>query len=192
MLLLIVGLILFLGMHSANLLAPGIRAGVSARIGVLPWKGIYALVSIVGFVLIVVGYGDARLQPTWLWTSPVWTRHLAALLMLPAMILLVATYVPGNRIKARIGHPMLLATKVWALAHLFANGALHEVILFGSFLAWAVFGFIVCRKRDRASGKQYPVAGIGRDIIVVIVGVVLWAGFSFHLHRMLFGVGPFG
>ncbi|MDF1629649.1 MAG: NnrU family protein [Alcanivoracaceae bacterium] len=192
MLMLVIGLILFLGMHSANMLAPGLRAGAVARIGVLPWKGFYALVAIAGLVLVVLGYGEARMQPTWLWTSPVWTRHLAALLMLPVMILLVATYVPGTRIKARIGHPMLLATKIWALAHLFANGAVHEVILFGSFLVWAVFGFIVYRKRDRASGKQYPVASVGRDILAVVIGVVFWALFSFHLHRMLFGVGPFG
>lgn len=190
--LLIVGLVLFLGMHSSNLLAPGLRAGALSRIGVLPWKGLYALVSLAGFALLVIGYGEARMQPTWLWVSPVWTRHLAALLMLPALILLVAAYVPGSRIKARLGHPMLLATKIWALAHLLANGAVHEVILFGSFLAWAVFGFIVLRKRDRASGKHYPLAGISRDIAAVVLGVALWAGFSFYLHRMLFGVAPFG
>jgi uncharacterized membrane protein len=192
MLLLIVGLILFLGVHSINMLAPALRADGVARLGVMGWKGAYAVISLIGFVLIVVGYGAARMQPDWLWMSPVWTRHLAALLMLPAMILLVATYVPGTRIKARIGHPMLLATKIWALAHLFANGALHDLILFGSFLGWAVLGFIIHRKRDRAAGKQYPVAGVGRDIVAVAAGVIVWAAFSFHLHRLLFGVGPFG
>ncbi|MFN3713414.1 MAG: NnrU family protein [Alcanivoracaceae bacterium] len=192
MLLLIAGLILFLGVHSINMLAPDFRAAMVAKLGTMGWKGVVALISLIGLVLIVVGYGEARMQPTWLWMSPVWTRHLAALLMLPAMILLVATYVPGTRIKARVGHPMLLATKIWALAHLFANGALHDLILFGSFLVWAVLGFIIHRKRDRATGKQYPVVGVSRDIIAVVAGLIVWAAFSFHLHRLLFGVGPFG
>ena len=192
MLMLIAGLVLFLGIHSVNMLAPGWRAGSVAKLGLWGWKGLVAVVSLVGFVLIVVGYGEARQQAVWLWTSPVWTRHLAALLMLPAMILLVATYVPGNRIKARVGHPMLLATKVWALAHLFANGALHDLLLFGGFLAWSVAGFIIHRRRDRAAGTRYAAAGIGRDLTTLVVGVVVWALFSFHLHRWLMGVGPFG
>ena len=108
MLLLILGLILFLGMHSARLFAADKRASFIAAKGPLAWKGIYALVSIVGFVLIIYGYGQARMSPTWLWISPVWTRHLAALLTIPAFILIVATYIPGSCIKARVGHPMLL------------------------------------------------------------------------------------
>ena len=154
MLLLIAGLIIFLGVHSINLLAPQWREQKIQQLGALPWKGIYAFLSLLGFALLVSGYGAARMEPIWLWQAPVWTRHLAALLTLPAFILLLATYVPGTHIKARIGHPMLLATKTWAIAHLLANGGLHDVLLFGGFLAWAVFGFIVLRKRDRAVGKQ--------------------------------------
>lgn len=189
---LIAGLFLFLGIHSLNMLAPGLRTRMVDRLGLIGWKGVFAVISLIGFVLLVWGYGQARSEPVWLWQSPVWTRHLASLLMLPAMILLAATYVPGTRIKARIGHPMLLATKIWALAHLAANGTLADLALFGSFLIWAVAGFVILRRRDRANGTQYPVAGIGRDIIAVVVGLVLWGLFAFHLHRLLMGVGPFG
>ncbi len=189
---LIAGLLLFLGIHSLNMLAPAVRNRMVSRLGLIGWKGVFAVISLIGFVLLVWGYGQTRSEPVWLWQSPVWTRHLASLLMLPAMILLVATYVPGTRIKARIGHPMLLATKIWALAHLAANGTLADLVLFGSFLIWAVAGFVILRRRDRASARQYPVAGIGRDIIAVVVGVVLWGLFAFHLHRLLMGVGPFG
>ncbi len=189
---LIAGLFLFLGIHSLNMLAPALRVRMVDRLGLVGWKGLFAVISLIGFVLLVWGYGQARSEPVWLWQSPVWTRHLASLLMLPAMILLVAAYVPGTRIKARIGHPMLLATKIWALAHLAANGTLADLLLFGSFLAWAVAGFIVLRRRDRAAGKLYPAAGVVRDMTAVVVGVVLWALFAFHLHRLLIGMGPFG
>ena len=153
MLLLILGLILFLGVHSTRLFAPEWRAKHIAAKGLMTWKGLYALVSIIGFVLIIYGYGQARLDPTWLWISPVWTRHLAALLTIPAFILLVATYIPGSCIKAKVGHPMLLGVKFWALAHLIANGSLADLLLFGGFLAWAVALFVVSRKRDRLAAR---------------------------------------
>lgn len=189
---LIAGLFLFLGIHSLNMLAPALRIHMVDRLGLIGWKGLFAVISLTGFVLLVWGYGETRSAPVWLWQSPVWTRHLASLLMLPAMILLVAAYVPGTRIKARIGHPMLLATKVWALAHLAANGSLADLLLFGSFLIWAVAGFVVFRRRDRATGRQYPSAGIARDITAVLVGLALWGLFAFYLHRLLIGIGPFG
>ncbi|ASP38541.1 hypothetical protein CHH28_07570 [Bacterioplanes sanyensis] len=192
MLLLIVGLLIFLGVHSINFLAPNWRQQRIHQLGALPWKGLYAIASLLGFALLVIGYGQARLEPTWLWLAPTWTRHLAALITLPAFILLLATYVPGTHIKARIGHPMLLATKVWALSHLIANGGLHDVLLFGGFLAWAVFGFIVLRKRDRAADKQYPAVGIVRDVIAVVLGLVAWAAFAMVGHVWLIGVAPFG
>lgn len=190
--LLILGLILFLGVHSTRIFADGFRTQQRARFGELPWKAIYALLSIAGFALIVIGYGEARLAPVVLWTPPVWTRHVAALLTLPAFILLVAAYLPGTRIKARIGHPMVLGTKFWAIAHLLANGNLADVVLFGAFLAWAVALFIVSRRRDRASGTTYPPApGISRDVTAVVAGLVAWALFAFVLHAMLIGVAPF-
>jgi|TARA_Y100000758_G_scaffold56252_1_gene35994 uncharacterized membrane protein len=192
MLLLILGLILFLGMHSARLFAANKRASFIAAKGPLAWKGIYALVSIVGFVLIIYGYGQARMSPTWLWISPVWTRHLAALLTIPAFILIVATYIPGSCIKARVGHPMLLGVKFWALAHLIANGSLADLLLFGGFLAWATALFVVSRKRDRAAGVSYGKGKPVMDAVVVVVGLVAWAAFAFYLHGAWIGVKPMG
>lgn len=192
MLLLILGLILFLGMHSARLFAADKRASFIAAKGPLAWKGIYALVSIIGFVLIIYGYGQARMSPTWLWISPVWTRHLAALLTIPAFILIVATYIPGSCIKARVGHPMLLGVKFWALAHLIANGSLADLLLFGGFLAWATALFVVSRKRDRAAGVSYGKGKPVMDAVVVVVGLVAWAAFAFYLHGAWIGVKPMG
>ncbi|MEL0168857.1 MAG: NnrU family protein [Pseudomonadaceae bacterium] len=192
MLLLILGLILFLGMHSARLFAADKRASFIAAKGPLAWKGMYALVSIIGFVLIIYGYGQARMSPTWLWISPVWTRHLAALLTIPAFILIVATYIPGSCIKARVGHPMLLGVKFWALAHLIANGSLADLLLFGGFLAWATALFVVSRKRDRAAGVSYGKGKPVMDAVVVVVGLVAWAAFAFYLHGAWIGVKPMG
>ncbi|WP_425056755.1 NnrU family protein [Pseudomonas abyssi] len=192
MLLLMLGLILFLGMHSARLFAADKRASFIAAKGPLAWKGLYALVSIVGFVLIIYGYGQARMSPTWLWISPVWTRHLAALLTIPAFILIVATYIPGSCIKARVGHPMLLGVKFWALAHLIANGSLADLLLFGGFLAWATALFVVSRKRDRAAGVSYGKGKPVMDAVVVVVGLVAWAAFAFYLHGAWIGVKPMG
>ena len=192
MLLLILGLILFLGMHSARLFAAEKRASFIAARGPLAWKGIYALVSIIGFVLIIYGYGQARVSPTWLWISPVWTRHLAALLTIPAFILIAATYVLGSCIKARVGHPMLLGVKFWALAHLIANGTLADLLLFGGFLAWATALFLVSRKRDRAAGVGYGKGKPVMDAVVVVVGLVAWAAFAFYLHGAWIGVKPMG
>ncbi|UAW98200.1 NnrU family protein [Halopseudomonas nanhaiensis] len=191
MLALIAGLVVFLGVHSVGLFAAGWRAQMIARLGPLAWKGLYALVAVVGLVLIVHGYGQARLSPTWLWVPPVWTRHLAALLTLPAFILLVATYLPGSHIKARVGHPMLLGVKFWAIAHLIANGTVADLLLFGSFLIWAVALFVVLRRRDRIAGVVRS-GRASRDVAVVVVGLVAWVAFALWLHKLLIGVAPFG
>lgn len=188
---LILGLIIFLGAHSVRIVAEPWRLRTIGRIGELPWKGLYSLVSLAGFVLIVIGYGEARQLGLPLYDPPTFTRHIASLLMLPAMVLLVAAYVPRNHLKARFGHPMLLAVKLWALAHLLSNGRAAEVILFGAFLAWAVADFIAARRRDRAAATVYP-AGEGlRTVIVVVAGVLLWAVFAAVLHQSLIGVAPF-
>jgi uncharacterized membrane protein len=192
MTLLMLGLVLFLGVHSTRIVADGWRTATIARIGEKPWKGIYSLLSIAGFVLLVIGYGAARQSPVVLYAPPVWTRHLAALLTSPAVVLLAAAYVPGNAIKRAIGHPMMAGVKVWALAHLLANGTLADVLLFGTFLAWAVLGFIAARRRDRAVGTTYPADPGSRTAITVVVGLVAWAVFAFALHRPLIGVAPFG
>ena len=192
MTLLILGLVLFLGVHSTRIVADSWRTATIARVGEKPWKGIYSLLSIAGFVLLVIGYGAARQSPVVLYAPPVWTRHLAALLTIPAFVLLAAAYVPGNAIKRAVGHPMMAGVKVWALAHLLANGTLADFLLFGTFLSWAVLGFIAARRRDRASGTTYPAGPGSRTAIAVVAGLVAWAVFAFALHRPLIGVAPFG
>lgn len=189
---LILGLLMFLGMHSARIVAEGWRTQVIAQRGPGAWKGLYTVVSLVGFGLIIWGYGQARLTPVVLWASPVWTKHLAALLVLLALVLLVAAQVPGNGIKARLHHPMVLGVKLWAGAHLLANNTLADLLLFGSFLLWAVLDFRSARQRDRAAGTVYPAGSAGRTVLVVVLGVAVWALFAFWLHAVLFGVRPFG
>ncbi len=189
---LILGLVLFLGVHSVRIFASDWRDAQVARLGLWPWKGVYALVSVLGLGLIVWGYGLARADPVVLWVSPVWTRHLAALLTVPAFILLVAAYLPGSQIKARIGHPMVAGVKIWALAHLLANGSLADVALFGAFLVWAVASFTSSRRRDRLAGRSYAAQGWSRDVAVAGVGLAAWAGFAFWGHTWLIGAKPFG
>jgi len=192
MTLLLAGLIVFLGCHSVRIFAEPWRAAQIARLGPNGWKGLYTLVAIAGFALIVWGYGAARLAPTVLYVPPLWTRHVAALLTVPAFILLAAAYVPGTRIKAWIGHPMVAGVKVWAFAHLLANGTLADVALFGSFLAWAIADFVAARRRDRASGTVYVAGPLSRDAAAVAIGLAAWAAFAFWLHGWLIGVRPFG
>jgi uncharacterized membrane protein len=189
---LILGLVLFLGVHSTRIVADGWRTATIARIGEKPWKGLYTLASIAGFVLIVVGFGLARRNPVYLWEAPMGMRHLAGALLLVAFVLLAATYVPRNAIKVKLHHPMVLAVKVWALAHLLANGNLADVVLFGAFLVWAVFSFRAARGRDRAAGTVYPPGTASGTAITVAVGIAAWAVFAFWAHGLLFGVRPFG
>jgi len=189
---LILGLVIFLGVHSIRIVADGWRTATIARVGDKPWKGVYSLASIAGFVLIVVGFGLARRDPVYLWQAPMAMRHVAGLLVLVAFILLVATYVPRNAIKAKLHHPMVLSVKVWALAHLLANGNLADVVLFGAFLVWAVFSFRAARRRDRVNGTVYPPGTASGTAITVVIGVVAWAVFAFWAHGLLFGVRPFG
>jgi uncharacterized membrane protein len=192
MTLLIAGLLLFLGAHSVRIVAEPWRAAQIARRGEERWKRAYSVVSIAGFALLVYGFGVARGMPVVLWAAPVWTRHLAALLLLPAFVLVVAAYVPRNRIKAAVGHPMIAGVKLWAFAHLLTNGRLADVVLFGAFLAWAIADFIASRRRDRAAGTRYPPGTTARDAITVIVGLVAYGLFAFVLHGPLIGVRPFG
>ena len=192
MTLLLLGLVLFLGTHSVRIFAEDWRGRRIAAMGPMAWKGVYSLLAIAGFVLIVYGYAAARQAPVVLYIPPAWTRHLAALLTIPAFILLLAAYVPGTRIKRAVGHPMVAGVKIWAFAHLLANGMLADVVLFGAFLAWAVLDYIAARRRDRAAGTVYVVGPVTRDIIAVVAGLVAWGIFAMWLHRPLIGVGPFG
>lgn len=187
---LVLGLVLFLGAHSVRIFADPWRAATIGRLGAGGWKGGYTAVSIIGFVLIVVGFGAARLQPVVLWVPPVWTRHLAALLNLVAMVLLVAAYVPGNHIKARLQHPMILGVKVWAVAHLLSNQTLAEAVLFGAFLVWAVLDLRSARRRGATGTARAP--ALGSTVVTVVIGVALWAFIAFWAHAAWIGVKPFG
>ena len=190
MAMLVLGLLLFLGVHSTRIVAEGWRTRTIARMGPGAWKGTYTLLSIAGFVLIAWGYGQARQTPVVLWQPPRGMNHLAALLMVVSFVLLAATYVPRNAIKARLHHPMVLSVKVWALAHLLANGTLADVLLFGTFLLWAVFSFRAARQRDRAAATTYPAGTMAGTSITVLVGVLAWAAFAFWAHVWLIGVPP--
>jgi uncharacterized membrane protein len=190
--LLILGLIVFLGAHSVRVFADSWRSAQIARIGEKPWKGLYSLVSIAGFMLLIWGFGRARADTIVLWQPPSWTHYFAALITLIAFVLVAAAYVAGTQIKARLHHPMILGVKSWAFAHLIANGTLADIVLFGSFLVWAVVDFAASRKRDRAAGTVYPAGTIARDAIAVVIGIIVWAVFAFYLHERWIGVRPFG
>lgn len=191
MTLLLLGLVIFLAVHSVRIVAEDWRAGVRARLGENAYKGVYSLLSIAGFALIVWGYGAARQDPVALWAPMGWTRHLASLLTLAAFVLLAAAYVPGNGIKARVHHPMILGVKTWALAHLLANHTLADLLLFGGLLVWSVFDYRAARVRDRAAGTVYAAGAMPRTIIAVVVGVAAWAAFAMWAHQAWIGVRPF-
>jgi uncharacterized membrane protein len=192
MALLVLGLVIFLGVHSVRIVADGYRSAFIARRGLGAWKGLYSIASLVGFVLIVWGYGQARQQPVVLWPPSGGAYHLGVLLTLLSFILLAAKDVPGNGIKARLHHPMVLGVKVWAFAHLLANHTLADLVLFGSFLVWSIASFAAARRRDRAAGTVYPPGRLSRTLLTVGVGVALWLVFALWLHGWLIGVRPFG
>lgn len=185
---LILGLILFLGMHSVSIVAPTWRDAQAMRLGEMPWKGTYALISIVGFVLIVIGFGIARHAPTVLYSPPAWTRHVTALLMVPVFPLLLAAYLPG-RIKASLKHPMLVSVKLWAFAHLLSNGTLADVLLFGGFLVWAVANRISVKRRPVRLVPSAPARPLN-DLIAIAGGLAIYAVFVMGLHLRLIGVLP--
>jgi uncharacterized membrane protein len=193
MLLLVLGLALFLGVHSTRIVAEGWRTSMIHRIGEKPWKGLYSVASIAGFALIVWGYGLARQNPVVLWPQPpVATRHIAALLTLVALVLFVAAYVPGNQLKAKLRHPQILGVKLWAFGHLIANNTLADVLLFGGFLLWAVLDFRAARKRDRAMATVPTAGTLPRTMVAVVIGAAAWAVFAFWLHARWIGVAPMG
>ena len=187
---LILGLVLFLGVHSTRIFADGWRTVMIRRLGAGKWKGLYTLLSLAGFGLLVWGFGLARQQPVALWSPPFFMRHVAWLLTLIAFILLAATYVPRNAIKARLHHPMVLAVMFWAVAHLLANGNRANAVLFGSFLLWAVLSFRAARERDRAARTLYPAGTASGTAMTVLVGIAAWAVFAFWAHGLLIGVRP--
>ena len=187
---LVLGLLIFLGIHSLRIFANDWRDRQIARLGAKRWKGLFALVSIIGFVLICWGFGLARQHPVLLYVPPLALRHLNALFTLIAFVLFFAARVPRNHFKAKLHHPQVLAVKVWAFGHLLATGMLHDVLLFGAFLLWAIVLFAVSRRRDRVDGTTYPAGTLKGDVVTVLIGVVVWALFAFWLHLWLIGVNP--
>lgn len=185
---LVVGLIVFLGIHSVSIVAPQFRNRMAASLGAGPWRGIYSLISLIGFVLIVWGYGLARREPVLLYSPPFWTHYVTAVLMLPVFPMIFAPYFPG-RIKATLKHPMLVGVKLWAVAHLISNGTLADVVLFGGFLVWAVADRISYKRRVPRPLHTAPPAA-RNDAIVVIVGLAIYVLFVLWLHQKWIGVAP--
>ena len=189
---LIAGLCIFLGVHSVRIVADGWRTQMLQRAGEGAYKGLYSLASVLGFGLIVYGFGVARETPVMLWMPPVGMRHAASLLTLVAFVFLAAAYVPRNSIKARVHHPMVLGVKVWAFAHLLSNGNAGHVVLFGAFLVWAIADFAAARRRDRVDGTHYTPGKPAATVATLVVGAGAWAAMAFWLHGWLIGVRPLG
>ena len=191
LLVMILGLVLFFGVHTLTTQRE-MRAQVIAASGEGGYKIGYTLVSLLGFVLIVWGFAHYRAAGMWeIWTPPTALKHLAVALMLPAVILVVASYIRG-RIYTRLKHPMLTGIKLWAAAHLLANGDLGSIILFGSFLGWAVFDRISLKHRADSGAPPIPVGGPGNDLIAVAVGVVAYLALAFAFHPVVIGVPVVG
>ena len=188
---LVLGLVLFLGAHSVRIFADNARTRAIARLGEMGWKGLYSVVSLIGFGLIIWGFAQARMQPVVLWSPPAMLKHLNSLFTLLAFVLLAAAYVPRNSIRARLHHPMVLGVKLWAFGHLLATATLADLVLFGAFLLWAVLDFRAARQRDRALGTVYAPGATGPTVLAVVVGAAAWAAFAFWLHAAWIGVAPF-
>lgn len=190
MTLLFAGILIFLGVHSIAIVAPAWRERSVQRLGANGWKALYSLLSIAGFVLIVIGYGAARTLPELVYSPPGWTRHLMLTLLLPVFPLLLSTYFPGA-IKRAVGHPMLIATVLWASAHLLTTTTRADLLLFGSFLGWALADWVSARGRPQ---RQLPGAPPSRfnDGIAVVGGLGLYLGMAFWAHLKLIGIAPFG
>lgn len=187
---LIIGLVVFFGVHSAGIVAPDLRARATARFGESVWKGAYGLASLAGFALMIYGFGLARHAPLVLYAPPLFARHVTVLLMLPVFPLMFAAYLPG-RIRTAAKHPLLAAVKLWAFAHLLANGRLADVLLFGAFLAWAVADRISLKRRPPLNIRTAPAAPYN-DGLAIILGLAAYAVFLVWAHKLLIGVAPLG
>lgn len=185
---LIAGLMLFLAAHSVRIVAEGWRAAVIARIGPNAWKGLYSLVSLAGLVLLVWGYGRARVGAPELWNAPAWLHYPVIVFMLLSFVLMAAVYVPRNRIKTVVRHPMVASVKVWALAHLLVNARVADLVLFGAFLVWSVFDFRSARRRDRLAGTPTPAGTWTNAAVAAVIGLAVWMLFLVSLHSWLIGV----
>lgn len=189
MTILIIGIILFLGTHLLRVFVPGLRAAMVERLGLGGWRGLHSALSVITLVILIYGYAVAPVIN--LYFPPVWMAHLTLTLMLPAMICLVAAMLPAGHIATKTKHPMVLSVKIWALAHLLANGDLASVILFLAFLAWGVVLRISLKRRQRTGEVTLrPFVSARYDIAAVGLGVIVWLAFILKLHELLIGVAP--
>ncbi len=187
---LILGLIIFVGMHSVRIVSDDFRTRQIAKVGANTWKAMHGAVSLVGFLLIIVGFGIARGDPVLVWIPPLWAYTVTTLLTIPAFILFAASFVPGTRIRAKVGHPLLAGLKTWAFAHLIANGMLADILLFGAFLLWSIVAYAAARRRDRRVGTVYTIGPVSRDVTAVVAGLLVWVAFVLWVHVWLIGVSP--
>jgi len=187
---LIIGLVVFLGLHSTRIFADDARAKAIARLGEGPWKGIYSLLSLIGLALIVWGFAQARWNAAVLWVPPVFVRHIAIALMLVSLILLGGYVFKKSHIAVAVHHPMVWSVAVWSAAHLFANGSAADLALFGAFLVWAAADLVAAYGRDQRAAIIYPSPEWRGTVGAVVLGVVLWAVLLGGLHLWLFGVSP--
>ena len=190
MAILVLGLVIFLGLHSTRIFSETLRAQAIARLGEGPWKGLYSLVSAIGFVLIVWGFAQARYDAPVLWAPPEGARHATIALMLVSMLLLAGYFFKQSHIAVAVHHPMVWSVAVFGLAHLIANGSAADVLLFGAFFIWALADLASSYARDRRNRVVYPKPNWGTTIGAFVVGLVLWAVIAFWLHLWLFGVAP--
>ena len=189
MIIFIIGIIVFLGSHSVRIFADPWRTRMIHQLGEKKWKGLYSLFSLFGFILLIIGYSQARQNTIIIWQPPIFMTHLAVLLNLFTFILLASSAPNNNAIRLKLKHPMILGVKVWALAHLLANGSLIDLILFGSFLIWAVLDFRSARNRPNSSNET-PVISLKATLIAIFFGIAVWLAFIFGLHQWLIGVAP--
>lgn len=192
MALLVVGLAIFIAIHSIRVVAAPWREAQIERFGMPAWRGFFALFSILGIVLIVWGYGLGRRYPVPIWLPPFGMAHVTALLTAIAFVMIAAACVPGNHIKRALGQPFMSGVALWAFAHLLANGTLHAIVLFAALLVWALVKLRADRRRDREAGVVYAPGTLARDALAVVIGLVAWAVFAFWLHGVLIGVRPLG
>ena len=192
MIYLLSGLLIFLGVHSVRITADSWRTRTRERIGPLAWKAIYSFLSVAGLTLIVWGFGQVRQMPVQLWNPPFGLRQVASVINLAAFVLLAAAYVPGNRIRARVHHPMVQGVVLWSVAPLLATGNLGQMVLFGSFLLWGLLDGRAATRRDQHFGTVYPSGTVGATGLTVVLGVGGWIVFTLWLHGVLIGVRPLG
>lgn len=190
MTLLIIGIALFLGIHSTRIFFEPIRVWAINTFGAGAWRAIYTILSVVGLILVVVGFRPAEASAGVVWVPYFAFLHVSALMTLLAFIFVASAYLPAGRIKANLKHPMTFGVAIWAVAHLLINGMSHEVLLFGSFLIWSILVLIAALRRDRQMKLLFIAGPVRNDLLAIVIGTAVWAVFAFYAHEWLFGIAP--